>query len=228
MHKDTNDKPKIYPLLETTVCESSDGKLYLHDTTAFKEYGALSNLELSPLAMAVAMGNVNFTEMLLNGGANDDNGLVLRLALFLQYYDIAKLILSYDDSNICLGKTKSLSTFELPVDKMNSFTKIYLEENNLSSVPLTLFQLPKLTILDVSNNKLTKLPVSDSSFQSGWSCTNIEIMIINNNELQSLPGVLWEMPKLKQLCAGHNSISRIETTKTLVHKLQDLTFPIIS
>ena len=214
MHRDTDDKPKLYPLLETTICESSDGKLYLNDTnSAFKDYGALSNLELSPLAMAVAMGNVNFTEKLLNIGVNDDNGLALRLALFLQYYDIAKLMLSYDDSNICSVIAKSLSAFELPSNIMNSFTKIHLQENNLSSVPLTLFQLPKLTILDVSNNKLTKLPVSDSLFQSGWFCTDIEIISISNNQLESLPSVIWEMPKLKQLCAGHNSISKIETTK---------------
>ena len=217
MNKDTNDKPK---LLEATVCESCDGKLYLHDiNSVFKDYGALSNLRLSPLAMAVAMGNVKFTEILLNNGDNDDNGLALRLALFLQYYDIAGLILSYDDSLICLGNSKSLSTFELPSNIMNSFTEIHLQENNLSSVPLTLFQLPKLTVLDVSNNKLTKLPISDSLFQSGWFCTDIEIISISNNELESLPGVIWEMPKLKQLYAGHNSISKIETTKNRYTKI---------
>ena len=216
MHKDTNDKPIVYPLLETTICESSDGKLYLHNTnSAFKDYGVLSNLKLSPLAMSVAMGNKKFTEMFLNCGANDDKGLALRLALFLHYHDIAKLILSYDDSNICLGKAKCLFTFELPSNIMNSFTEIHLPENNLSFVPLIVFQLPKLKILDVSNNKLTNLPISDSLFQSGWLCTDIELINISNNKLEILPNVIWEFRKLKQLLAGHNSISKIETTRHL-------------
>ena len=220
MHKDTNDKIIIYPLLETTICESSDGKLYLHDTNStFKDYGGLSNLKLSPLAMSVAMGNVRFTEMFLNDGANDDKGLALRLALFLHYHDIAKLILSYDHSNICLGRAKCLLTFELPSNILNSFTEIHLPENNLNSIPLIVFQVPKLTILNVSSNKLTELPVSDSLFQSGWLCTDIEIINISNNELKLLPSVIWQMPKLKQLLASHNSITKIETTKHLCEKV---------
>ena len=218
--KDTDNKQTNFPQLETTICESSDGELHLIDTSstikdyeALKSYKVLSNLKLSPLAMAAAMGNANFSEKLLNKGAKDDDGLALRLALFLQYHDIAGMILSRscDASQICLGNMKKLSTFLLPNNILNSFTEIHLEDNCLNSIPLVLFQLPKLTFLNVSKNQLVKLPVSNSSFQSGWHCNNMKNICISSNKLETLPAVIWNLQELRELHADNNCISEIES-----------------
>ena len=229
--KDTDNKPTNFPQLETTICESSDGELHLIDTGSaiknyevLRSYKVLSNLNLSPLAMAAALGNANLTKLLLNKGAKDDDGLALRLALFLQYHDIAGIILSRtcDDSQICLGNMKKLSTFLLPNNILNSFTKIHLEDNCLNSIPLVLFQLPKLTFLNVSNNQLVKLPVSNSSFQSGWKCNNVKNICISSNKLETLPAVIWNLPQLRELHADNNCINEIESPADPCAKLKTI------
>ena len=226
IHKVTDNKPINFPQLETTICESTEGELHLIDTSSaiknyeeLKCYNVLSNLKLSPLAMAAAMGNAYVAEILLNKDAKDDDGLALRLALFLQYHDIAGMILSCDDSQKCLGSMKKLSTFLLPNGILDTFTEIYLEDNCLNSIPLALFQLPKLTFLNVSNNNLVKLPVSNS-FQSGWSCINIENINISSNKLDILPAVIWNLPNLQELHAEKNCIREVESATEPCVKLK--------
>ena len=226
MHKDTDNKPIQ---LETTLCETSDGELHFTDTGSaidnykeLKSYKVLSNIKLSPLAMAAAMGNANITEILLNKGAKDDDGLALRLALFLQYHDIAGMILSCDDSQICWVSMKKLSTFLLPNSILNSFTEIHLEDNCLNSIPLVLFQLPKLEFLNASNNHLVKLPVSNNAFQCGWTCNNIKNICISSNKLETLPAVIWNLSKLRELHADNNRISEIESLADPCAKLKTI------
>ena len=231
MLKDTDNKPINFEQLETTICESSDGKLHLIDISSamnnyevLKSCKVLSNLTLSPLAMASAMGNANITKILLDKGAKDDDGLALRLALFLQHHDIAGMILSYEDSQICLGNMKKLSTFLLPNSILDSFTAIYLEDNCLNSIPLALFQLPELKFLNVSNNNLVKLPIStiSNSFQSGWRCINIRSINISSNKLDILPAVIWKMRNLQELHAKNNSIREIESATEPCVKLKTI------
>ena len=226
MRKDTDNKPIQ---LETTLCETNDGELRLTDTSSainnykeLKSYKVLSNIKLSPLAMAAAMGNANVAEILLNKGAKDDDGLALRLALFLQYHDIAGMILSCDNSPICWVSRKKLSTFLLPNSILNSFTEIHLEDNCLNSIPLVLFQLPKLEFLNASNNHLVKLPVSNNAFQSGWTCNNIKNICISSNKLETLPAVIWNLSKLRELHADNNCISEIESLADPFAKLKTI------
>ena len=226
IHKDAKNKPIIYPLLETTICESSDGGLYLTDistaiqsytdvNTAKKHYKLFTNLKMSPVAMAATMGNAKFVEMLLDKEVNDDDGLALRLALHLQYYDIARTIVSFNNSQSCSGSMKKLATFLLPSDMLNSFTEIHLEDNSLKSLPLAFFQLPKLTYLNVSNNNLVELPVDSSNiFQSGWKCINLKTLCISYNKLKCLPAAIWSMYELKELQANNNCITEIEPPAT--------------
>ena len=229
IQKDTHNKSINFEQLDITICESSDGKLHLIDTNSaisnyevLKKYKVLSNLELSPLAMASAMGNANITKILLDKGAKDDDGLALRLALFLQHHDIARMILSYEDSQICLGNMKKLSTFSLPSNILNSFIEIHLEDNSLSSIPLVLFQLPNLKFLNVSNNHLAELPVSIDEFLRGWTCNNIKIISISGNKLKTLPAAIWNISQLKELHADKNYICEIESPANPCAKLKKI------
>ena len=229
IQKDTHNKSIKFEQLETTICETSDGELHLIDISSaisnyevLKNYKVLSNLELSPLAMASAMGNANITKLILDKGAKDDDGLALRLALFLQHHDIAGMMLSCGDSQICLGNMKKLSTFSLPSNILNSFIEIHLEDNSLSSIPLVLFQLPNLKFLNVSNNHLAELPVSNDEFLSGWTCNNIKIISISGNKLKTLPAVIWNISQLKELNADENCISEIESPANFCAKLKTI------
>ena len=226
-------QPIVFPLLETTICESNDGKLSLLSTTkAFEEYGILSNMQLSSLAMAAAMGNEELTETLLNAGARDDDSLALRIAMFLQHYEIARLLLTApDDTNLCLGDHKKLSTFSLPSRMLNNFRIIDLQHNCLDCVPLALFQCPALEVFNVSNNQLTELPVTDhdmsssnvfalSSVLGSWKCRKLRILDISCNTLKILPAVVWKLPELEQLHAQDNSLADIETAVEVCARLE--------
>ena len=198
-------KPIIFPVLKSTICESSDAKLFLTTMdVALDEYGVLSNLMLSPLAMAVAMGNAELTRTLLDAGAMDDGGLALRLAIFLQHLDIAKTILTASNiSSICEGSGKKLFVFPFAVDQLSSFTEIYLQKNSLSSISQALFHIAGLKVLDVSYNLLTELP-------DFWNCPNLKTLDISNNKFTSLPSFIWTVPSLSHIYAQRNTIGEID------------------
>ena len=201
-------KPVTSPALKSTICENNDGKLFLTTTdVALDKYGVLSNLVLSPLAMAVAMGNAEITRMLIDAGAMDDDGLALRLAIFLQYNDTAKTILTVSNiSSICEGSGKKLFVFPFAVDQLSSFTEIYLRKNSLSSIPQALFHIAGLKVLDVSYNLLTELPTKSGN---SWKCPNLKTLDISNNKFTSLPSFLWMIPSLSHLFAQNNTIGNI-------------------
>ena len=226
-------QPVIFPLLETTLYETNNGELSLSSTSkAFDEHGILSNMRLSSLAMAAAMGSEEITEILLNAGAKDDDGLALRIALFLQHYEIVRRLLTApDDVSLCLGDHKKLSTFSMPIKLLDHFRIIDLQHNYLGSVPLALFQCPVLEVLNISNNQLTELPVTDisssndfafSSVPGSWKCRKLRILDISCNKLEILPAVIWKLPELEQLHAEHNSLTNIETVIEVRARLEEI------
>ena len=216
-------KPVVFPLLKHTLCESSDAKLVLTTTdAALDKYGVLSNLVLSPLALAAAMGNAEILRKLLDVEAKDNDGLALRLALFLQHYDIAKTILAVPNMPcICEGSGKNLFIFPFSADQLSSFTEIYLQKNSLSSLPLALFQIARLKVLDASYNLLTELPVAVSTSES-WNCQNLKSLDISNNKFISLPLLLWKTPHLSYIYAKHNRINKIDAPEKCSVKFTEI------
>uniref|UniRef100_A0A0N4ZX28 non-specific serine/threonine protein kinase n=1 Tax=Parastrongyloides trichosuri TaxID=131310 RepID=A0A0N4ZX28_PARTI len=87
-----------------------------------------------------------------------------------------------------------------------SITKVDLSENLLSTIPLTLFSMPSLKCLNLSNNKINSFE-SLENFQ-----TNIPVLEninLENNELTTLPPQLFSsafFPSLKVLNVSKNSI----------------------
>ena len=224
-------KPVMFPLLETTICERSDGKLSLSTTSkAFEEYEVLSNIQLSPLAVAAAMINEEMIEMLLNAGARDDDGLALRIAIFLQCHKIVRMLSTVpDDATLCLGAKKKLFAFSLPIEMLDNFSTIDLQHNHLNSVPLALFQCEGLQDLNVSYNQITELPVVDISsssevFASSWRCRSIKALNVSYNKLTTLPAILWKLTELKKLHVQNNSLTSIETSVEVCLRLEEIDF----
>jgi len=208
------------PLLTTTLSQSSDGKLQtISVTNSFNEYKVLCNIAMSPLAMAAALGNLEVVNTLLDFGACDEDGLATRLALFMQYNDIASMLLTANnDSSIFTADHKKLSL--LP-NISYLFTKIYLQHNMLSSLPIALFQNPELKVLDVSHNNLTEIP-GGSSVENGWSCKGLETIDLSHNKLTTLPLVIWKLPNMKYLYAQNNSITEMETATEYCAELEEI------
>ena len=125
-------------------------------------------------------------------------------------------------SRICEGNGKKLVAFPLSVDQLHSFTEIYLQQNCLSSIPLALFQIPGLVVLNVSYNNLTELPIAASESENHWNCPNMKSLDISNNKLSSLPSVLWKISNLLHLYAQCNAISKIDSPENRSVKLEEI------
>ena len=199
-------------LQQSTLYQDSDGKVSLMlRSKSISQYETLCNIAMSPLAMAAAMGNTEITKILLDARAKDGDGLALRLSVFMQYYEVVEiLLLAAGEPHICWANNKQLFTFPLSTNELVGFTEIYLQHNSLSSIPLALFQIPELRVLDVSSNKLTELPVgSGPSDRCDWNCPNLRTLDICSNKFCTIPGKLWRLPKLKRLYIQNNSLTEI-------------------
>ena len=210
----------VIPILTTTLCQTNDGRLQtLSVAESFDEYKVLCNIAMSPLAMAAAVGNVEVVKMLLDVGACDEDGLAARTALFMQYDEVAIMLLAAkNDSSICIADHKRLSL--LP-NVAYTFTKMYLQHNMLSSLPFALFQNPDLQVLDVSHNDLTEVPV-ESPTENTWICINLETLDLSHNKLRTLPSIIWKFPNLKYVYAQNNSISEMKAAAEYCAELEEL------
>ncbi len=116
---------------------------------------------------------------------------------------------------------------------LTQITEISLNENQLDSVPVELFQLPSLLILQLSHNQLTSLPSSDNPWERlytsriskldlDWNrlealpeglfrdlANSLTELSVECNSLQDLPPGIWVIPKLKILNLAKNNLSRL-------------------
>lgn len=84
-------------------------------------------------------------------------------------------------------------------------TELYLDVNEITSIPRELPQLPHLTKLDLSNNKVAVLPAN--VFRN---LTNLHSLILSYNKLQCiLPDAFKGMESLRMLSLHGNDISLI-------------------
>ncbi len=116
---------------------------------------------------------------------------------------------------------------------LTQITEVSLSENQLESVPVELFQLPSLLVLQLSHNNLTSLPSSDNPWERlytsriskldlDWNkletlpeglfrdlATSLTELSVECNSLQELPPGVWVIPKLKVLSLAKNNLSRL-------------------
>lgn len=85
-------------------------------------------------------------------------------------------------------------------------TIIKIEGVELKEVPLPIFST-KLTILDLSKNLLTTLPIVDALSQG--LCKNLKELTLANNAFTILPPQLFHLPLLTKLDARNNHIQSI-------------------
>ena len=93
-------------------------------------------------------------------------------------------------------------------------TSVTLGHNRLSSLPPELFQLPRLSVLNLSNNRLVDLPplercYCESTCSYEWPCRGLTKVTLSRNCLVSVPEYLFELPLLSSLDLSHNSIKHL-------------------
>ena len=197
---------------QVTICKNIQGDLILapfeNHTSVDKSFYEIS---MSPLALAAALGNESMVESLLQAGALDD-GLAVQFAHFTKHYNIMITILlqqkklgSSEEDFVADGMNlSSLPVSNFVLQYISQYTKIHIQNNKLTKLPIELFQLRMLKELDVSGNMITELPK-----ENNWNCSSLKIFYVNHNCLQELPATLWKVPSLKSLFAHSNCIEKI-------------------
>lgn len=213
---------------QVTICKNEHGELVVVPLEDFpSDNKSFYEMIMSPLALAAALGDESMVECLLQAGALDDDGLAVQFAHFTVHQDIVVNILlqqqklgSTEEDFVAEGmQLSSLPMSSFVLQHISQYTKIHLQNNKLTKLPIELFQLSILKELNVSGNKLTELP--NENGENTWNCPSLKIFDINHNQLQELPGVLWKMPNLMYLFAHHNCIDKIvDNDITSVHKLK--------
>ena len=97
----------------------------------------------------------------------------------------------------------------------SSINFICLCDNQLVSVPVELFQLPNVQVLDISHNKMVELPdPSASSLETtgtfdSWRCPSLKELNVSHNCISILPKSLWELQSLCFLDCSSNNIEKL-------------------
>ncbi|XP_029102973.1 lumican isoform X1 [Scleropages formosus] len=127
---------------------------------------------------------------------------------------LEKLLFSYNNLTEPMGPlSKSLNEFKMIGNKLNKFppttlsgmenlTTVHLEGNELTTEAITgAFKgLKSLIFLDVSNNKLKKLPAGVPN--------SLEMLYADHNDIDSIPGAyLQKLPALQYLRVSHNKLA---------------------
>ena len=83
-----------------------------------------------------------------------------------------------------------------------SLTKVSLNNNNLSLLPVELLQLPNLQLLDVSCNHIQDVP-------SEITCPSLKYLYLNDNKLIEVPITIWYLPSLEELQLKNNFLASV-------------------
>ena len=107
-----------------------------------------------------------------------------------------------------------------------SIVSVFLQKNNLKTVPLELFNLPNVQTINISYNELQYLPdKSDIDFRNLssegsettddglWKCHELLFLSLSHNKLTSLPTCLWLLPSLQKLNADDNNLKSLINSK---------------
>ena len=89
----------------------------------------------------------------------------------------------------------------------SKLTSLSMNDNNLSSLPVELLQLPNLNYLDLSFNCIQSIP-------SKMSCPTLKCLYLGNNKLIELPVTIWYLPYLEELDIKNNILESVGKDST--------------
>jgi hypothetical protein len=130
-----------------------------------------------------------------------------------------------------LGPCENLEMVGFKANKINSVPAnslplklrwLILTDNQLTTLPDTLGQRPRLQKLALAGNRLTELP------QSFGLLHNLELLRISANELTSYPNQLLTLPKLAWITFSGNPFSRSDVQVKSVPQVSSASFKLLN
>lgn len=116
-----------------------------------------------------------------------------------------------------------------------AITRLDISNNQLTELPLCIFQMSSLRHFNAANNKIFKLPEAGKSSsspkskrdskvtnQSGWCCPVLEEIHLHDNRLDSVPACLFTLPALTVLDLSNNKLQTLPFKMWSAPKLREL------
>ncbi|CAH1285512.1 unnamed protein product [Diabrotica balteata] len=116
-----------------------------------------------------------------------------------------------------------------------AITRLDLSNNNLTSVPLAVFQLYSLRFLSLAQNKIEKLPIPVSSptkkghkrkhsnpSDQKYSCPVLEELYLQDNRLDHIPEAIFKLPSLVTLVISNNKLQQLPYEMWVAPKLKEM------
>ncbi|XP_030762504.1 leucine-rich repeat serine/threonine-protein kinase 1 isoform X2 [Sitophilus oryzae] len=116
-----------------------------------------------------------------------------------------------------------------------SITRLDISNNNISALPLAVFSLQSLKYLNVSQNKIEKLPLPEASpskknskkksnvqKELNYSCVVLEELYLQDNRIDQIPEAIFRLPNLITLVVSNNKLQLLPFEMWLAPKLKEL------
>ncbi|XP_060525729.1 leucine-rich repeat serine/threonine-protein kinase 1 isoform X2 [Cylas formicarius] len=116
-----------------------------------------------------------------------------------------------------------------------AITRLDVSNNNLNSIPLVVFQLQSLKYLNLSQNRIEKVPLPQTSptkkghrrkglhsDDSCYSCPVLEELYLQDNRLDHIPDAIFKLPSLVTLVVSNNKLQSLPYGMWLAPKLKEL------
>lgn len=212
---------RIYTLKELRMINLS-GNTDLHLEKAFETLSTLPNLEVILLdSMAITnlpdtfrmLPKINHISLRYNPDLNFENTVEL-----LQNFDLEFLNLSNNNLNFLpdgIGKLKSLRDLKLSNNQMQlselfinisnlpRLRSLWLDSNQIQSIPFEINLLDKLVFLYIDDNLLSEFPKEINRLEK------LVVLHASGNNFKKLPVELTEMPRIKFAIMANNPIESI-------------------
>ncbi|MFB2896454.1 leucine-rich repeat domain-containing protein [Aerosakkonemataceae cyanobacterium BLCC-F50] len=109
-----------------------------------------------------------------------------------------------------------LTSLPAEIGQLHSLTDLYLRGNRLTSLPAEIGQLHSLTWLDLRNNRLTSLPAEIGQLHS------LTHLYLSRNQLTNLPAQIVQLHSLTSLVLDDNQLTNLPAFIGQLHSLTHL------
>lgn len=151
----------------------------------------------------------------------------------IEKYSALKSLIQID-----LGENQ-LDMFPVSLCFAVSMREIYLDKNNIVSIPGKVGQLSSLEILRLDYNELVELPQTIGQLQALKELTifknhlsklpdtigdlgSLEVLFLSSNDLKMLPGTISKLQSLKKLYISGNELKKLSKAILFLENLQEI------
>jgi hypothetical protein len=92
--------------------------------------------------------------------------------------------------------------------------KLYIHECGITNLPNSIGDLTELRVLDVYGNRSLSNPLLKTVDPALGKCTKLEELLLNDNELTTLPDTIVNLTKLTHLSVGDNQLHGLSPAVT--------------